>query len=90
MKKLSLYGKVNKGGEADTVKRYLDGFLFGEVWGIINRLAGSEPDLSKLLEVQAEARVVLNLLAELDTDKLLATEAGEKLAKVLKERALPR
>lgn len=90
MVEIGLYGKISKGGEADTVKKWLDGFIYGQVWDIFNRLAGSGPDHIKLLEVQAEAKVVLSILAELDTDKLLAKDAEIKLAKIVETQTLPR
>lgn len=88
-----LLKKIRKGGQSESVKRYVDEWVWGQLWDTLTKLANTIPELTQLLDIRAEARVLLSLLDRIDDDRMLAEVAEQRLKEAeAKEnnQALPR
>lgn len=66
--------KKELAGLTESVELYLKDFIARKRESIIRAIANCEPDLSKLLQFQAQLKAIMSLSQELSLDKMKAEE----------------
>jgi hypothetical protein len=84
-RKVELLKFVKKGGAADSAKEWLDTWVWENAWDTLRILTECGPDHIKLLEVQAQAKLLMTLFSNVQDQINAGKRAAEGLKMVASE-----